>query len=52
MPGGVLRGLEKTTYPALTQATWGWVEMTGTFRAAGDGGGPTIALNSIRIDAP
>ncbi|HEV8282587.1 MAG TPA: hypothetical protein VGQ02_12050 [Candidatus Limnocylindrales bacterium] len=52
VPADVLGALEKTTDPALAQATWGWVEATGTFHLAGDGGGPTIALSSIRIAAP
>jgi hypothetical protein len=52
VPADVLGALEKSTDPALAQATWGWVEATGTFHLAGDGGGPTIALSSIRIAAP
>jgi hypothetical protein len=52
VPADVLGALEKTSDPALAQATWGWVEATGTFHLAGDGGGPTIALSSIRIAAP
>jgi hypothetical protein len=51
VPADVLAALEKTNDPALAQATWGWVEVTGTFRAAG-AGGPSIALSAIRIAAP
>jgi hypothetical protein len=51
VPADVLAGLEKTDDPALAQATWGWVEVTGRFHAAG-AGGPSIALSAIRIAAP
>jgi hypothetical protein len=54
VPADVLAALEKTNDPALAQATWGWVEVTGTFEASGAGGagGPSIALSAIRIAAP
>jgi hypothetical protein len=51
VPADVLAALEKTSDPTLAQATWGWVEVTGTFHAA-DAGGPSIALSEIRIAAP
>lgn len=52
VPADVLDALDATTDPQLTQATWGQVEVTGTFRANGSGGGPTIELTSIRVVAP
>lgn len=52
VPADVLAALEKTSDPALAQATWGQVEVTGTFRANGPGGEPTIELASIRVVAP
>jgi hypothetical protein len=51
VPADVLAALEKTNDPALAQATWGWVEVTGTFQASG-AGGLSIALSAIRIAAP
>jgi hypothetical protein len=51
VPADVLAALEKTNDPALAQATWGWVEVTGAFNATG-AGGPSIALSAIRIAAP
>jgi hypothetical protein len=51
VPADVLAALEKTNDPALAQATWGWVEVIGTFQATG-AGGPSIALSAIRIVAP
>lgn len=52
VPADVLDALETTSDPALAQATWGQVEVTGTFRSNGPGGVPTIELSSIRIVAP
>jgi hypothetical protein len=54
VPADVLAALEGTNDPALAQATWGWVEVTGLFQASGAGaaGGPSIALSAIRIVAP
>ena len=51
VPADVVAALEKTDDPALAQATWGWVEVTGTFHAAG-AAGPSIALSAIRIVEP
>ena len=33
--------------PDLAQATWGFVDVTGTYRASGADGQPTIELGSI-----
>lgn len=52
VPADVLAALDKTNDPALAQATWGQVEVTGTFRAQGATGVPTIELDSIRVVAP
>lgn len=52
VPADVLDALDSTSDPALAQATWGQVEVTGTFRAGGAGGVPTIELASIRVVAP
>ena len=48
----MLDALDSTNDPALAQATWGQVEVTGTFRSNGVGGTPTIELSSIRVVAP
>lgn len=52
VPADVLDALDSTNDPALAQATWGQVEVTGTFRSGGAGGVPTIELASIRVVAP
>ena len=52
VPADVLDALDSTTDPGLAQATWGQVEVTGTFRASGADGIPTIELASIRVVAP
>ncbi len=52
VPADVLDALDSTNDPALAQATWGQVEVTGTFRSNGVGGSPTIELASIRVVAP
>lgn len=52
VPADVLDALDSTNDPALAQATWGQVEVTGTFRSNGAGGVPTIELASIRVVAP
>ena len=38
-----------TNEPDLAQATWGFVDVTGTYRATGAGGGPTIELGTIAL---
>ena len=52
VPADVLDALDSTNDPGLAQATWGQVEVTGTFRTGGAGGVPTIELASIRVVAP
>jgi hypothetical protein len=52
VPDDVVAGLERTTEPGLAEANWGWVEVTGTFAAAGSGGTPTITISEIRLSAP
>ncbi len=48
-PVDVLAALDTTSEPGLAPATWGWVEVTGTFTLAG---GPAIQISEIRVDAP
>ena len=50
IPADVLDGLDKTTEPGLNQATWGWVNVTGTFRASGSDGRPVIEISQIELD--
>jgi hypothetical protein len=47
VPADVLAALDSTDDPTLAQATWGQVEVTGTYRASGPDGQPTIELTSI-----
>jgi len=47
VPADVLAALDSTDDPTLAQATWGQVEVTGTYRASGVDGGPTIDLLTI-----
>jgi hypothetical protein len=49
VPQAVLDALDSTTEPGLAQATWGQVLVTGTYRAAGADGQPTIELTSIEV---
>lgn len=49
VPRATLELLSRTTDPQLAQQTWGWVIVTGTFRASGAGGEPTIELGEIII---
>lgn len=50
VPADVLDGLDKTTEPGLTQATWGWVNVTGTFRESGPDGLPVLEIAHIDLD--
>lgn len=52
VPGAVMDALDTTSEPGLARATWGWVEITGTFAASGPDGGPSLAISSIRVAAP
>ena len=50
VPGDVLAAMDSTANePDLAQATWGYVEVTGTYRASGTDGAPTIELGSIAL---
>jgi hypothetical protein len=49
VPQAVLDALDSTTEPDLAQATWGQVRVTGTYRASGVDGQPTIELSSIEV---
>ena len=50
VPADVLAGMDSTrNEPDLAQATWGFVDVTGTYRANGAGGGPTIELGTIAL---
>lgn len=49
VPQAVLDALESTSEPGLAQATWGQVVVTGTFRATGTDGGPTIEITTIEV---
>jgi len=50
VPADVLDGLDRTTEPGLTQATWGWVNVTGTFRASGSDGRPILEIAQVELD--
>jgi len=50
VPRVTLQRLSRTSDPTLAQATWGQVVVTGTFRAIGAGGGPTIELGEIILE--
>ncbi len=50
VPADVLDGLDRTTEPGLTQATWGWVNVTGTFRASGSDGRPVLEIAQVELD--
>jgi hypothetical protein len=52
VPADVLDALDSTDDPTLAQATWGQVDVTGTFRAAGADGQPTIELGTIAPAQP
>jgi hypothetical protein len=52
VPADVLAALDSTDDPTLDQATWGQVEVTGTYRASGADGQPTIELLTIAPAAP
>jgi len=50
VPADVLAAMDSTKgEPDLAQATWGFVDVTGTYRANGAGGGPTIELATITL---
>jgi hypothetical protein len=47
VPADVLASLDSTSEPGLAMATWGQVEVTGTYRSSGVDGQPTIELGTI-----
>jgi hypothetical protein len=49
VPQAVLDALDSTSEPGLAQATWGQARVTGTYRASGADGRPTIELTSIEV---
>lgn len=50
VPRDVLDRLDKTSDPALAQATWGSVSVLGTFRSSGADGLPTVEIDEIAIN--
>jgi hypothetical protein len=53
VPADVLAAMDSTANePDLAQATWGFVDVTGTYRASGADGQPTIELGSIALVPP
>jgi hypothetical protein len=50
VPADVLAAMDSTrNEPDLAQATWGFVDVTGTYRASGVDGQPTIELGTIAL---
>lgn len=50
VPADVLAAMDSTaSEPDLAQATWGFVDVTGTYRVSGADGQPTIELGSIAL---
>ena len=51
VPRATLDRLDHTSDPALAQAVWGWVVVTGTFHAGGAIGtsGPTVELGEVTL---
>lgn len=49
VPADTLAALETTTEPDLKKMWWGFVTITGTFRASGVDGQPTIEIGHIEI---
>ena len=49
VPGDVLALLDTTTEPDLKKMWWGFVTVTGTFRASGADGRPVIELGEISL---
>lgn len=44
VPADTLAGLTTTTEPGIKKMWWGYVTLTGTFRASGDDGKPVIEI--------
>ena len=49
VPGDTLAALDTTTEPDLKKMWWGFVTVTGTFRASGADGRPVIELGEISL---
>jgi len=49
VPADVMAALDTTSEPGLTKATWGQVEVVGTYRASGADGRPTIEITGITV---
>ena len=49
IPADVIAALDSTDDPTLAQATWGWVDVVGTFSQAK---GPAIRIDRISVAAP
>lgn len=49
VPGDTLAALETTKEPDLKKMWWGYVTVTGTFRASGADGRPVIELGEISL---
>jgi hypothetical protein len=49
VPADTLAALDTTTEPNLKKMWWGYVTVTGTFRAAGADGRPVIELSEISL---
>ena len=49
VPADTLAALETTSEPDLKKMWWGYVTITGTFRAAGSDGRPVIELDEISL---
>lgn len=49
VPADTLAALETTNDPNLKKMWWGYVTITGTFRAAGDDGRPTLEIADIEL---
>jgi hypothetical protein len=49
VPGDILAALDSTKEPDLKKMWWGFVTVTGTFRASGADGRPVIELGEISL---
>ena len=49
VPADTLALLDTTTEPDLKKMWWGFVTVTGTFRAAGADGQPTIEITDFEL---
>jgi hypothetical protein len=49
VPADTLAMLETTKEPDLKKMWWGYVTVTGTFHATGDGGRPTLEITNVEL---